>query len=284
MKLGTSNLNNAKQVIEENIRRHDEVATDYDDTRHVEIYNPTEQSRLRAELNRALAAVSSRNPRVLDFGCGTGNLTDKMLDARKEVWAADVSPRMLELLAQRHSHSVVANTLHTVALSGEFPLPFPDRHFSFVATYSVLHHVPDYLEAMRELIRVLDTGGVLYIDHEVNANYWRSPFMLRVYRALVAPGYAFRRIILRLKSLFRPRTTLLASGGERAVSEEGDIHVHPDDHIEWDAIRRIAEENGLGPLPVKDYLLCRERSKFPVAYKLCRLFTDDMGIYVGHKK
>ncbi len=270
-------------LIEENIRRHDKVAVHYD-ARHIEIYNPTEQSRLRGELKNAFAAVTSSSPHILDFGCGTGNLTDKMLDFGKELWATDVSTQMLQLLARKHPKFVATNTLNTVALSGEFPLPFPDRHFSFVATYSVLHHLPDYLEAVRELVRVLDKGGVLYIDHEANANYWRSPFSLRMHRALVAPSYALKRLLARIKSLFGDPEPPLLPPNERPILEEGDIHVYPDDCIEWNAIRAIARENGLTPLPVEDYLLCRETSRFPLRYWFCRLFTDDTGIYVGYKK
>lgn len=41
-----------------------------------------------------------------------------------------------------------------------------------VATYSVLHHVPDYLKIVDEFVRVLKPGGVIYIDHEVSPSYW----------------------------------------------------------------------------------------------------------------
>lgn len=268
-------------LVEENIKRHDKVAPEYN-ARHTEIYNFTEQARLHMELQSAFANVTSSSPRVLDFGCGTGNLTDQMLAFGKEVWAADVSPRMLELLAQKHPRQVAATKLRCIALSGEFPLPFPDRHFSFVAAYSVLHHVPDYLEAIRELVRVLDEGGILYIDHEVNANYWRGPLALRVHRALVAPGYATGRIIARIKNLLGFPELRLPSR-EHQMLEEGDIHVYPDDCIDWEAIRSITREKGMTTLLDKDYLLCRETSRFPVRYWLCHLFTNDTGIYVGRK-
>lgn len=43
-----------------------------------------------------------------------------------------------------------------------------------VATYSVLHHIPDYLGVIKELIRVTKPGGIIYIDHEVNEQYWEK--------------------------------------------------------------------------------------------------------------
>lgn len=271
-----------KSLIEENIRRHDQEAANYQALRS-EIYNPTEQSRLSSELKRAFEAVTSPSPRLLDFGSGAGNLTDKMLDFGGEVWAADVSTGMLGVIAQKYPQHLAAGTLRTVPLSGEFPLPFPDRHFSFIATYSVLHHVPDYLEAVRELIRVLDTGGVLYIDHETNANYWRSPAALRLHRGLLAPGYGLKRMLVHIKSSLGFREPPLPPRDERPILEEGDIHVYADDFIDWNEIHAIAQEKGLTPLSTDDYLLCRENSTFPWRYWLCNSFTDDMGIYVGCK-
>jgi len=41
-------------------------------------------------------------------------------------------------------------------------------------------------------------------------------------------------------------------------SNEGDIHVWPDDHIEWDAIRDVMQKNGCDPLFEEDYLLYRK--------------------------
>lgn len=273
-------MNSNQHLIEENIKRHDEIVDVYN-KRHTEIYNVTEQNRLQAELNRAFAAVTSSSPRILDFGCGTGNLTNKLLSLGREVWATDVSSGMLELVAQKHPKYVAAGTLRCVTLSGEFPLPFPDEHFSFIATYSVLHHVPDYLEAVRELIRVLDKGGVLYIDHEVNANYWKLPIALRVHRTLLSPGYATGRVLARIKTFFGfPEKP----SDESQILEEGDIHVYPDDTIEWETIKSIAREKGLVILSSDDYLLCRETSRFPIRYYLCRPFTTDMGIYVGRKE
>ena len=53
-------------------------------------------------------------------------------------------------------------------------------------TYSVLHHVPDYLRAVNELVRVLKPGGLLYIDHEFTDNHWRPDGVLGEYQALTS--------------------------------------------------------------------------------------------------
>jgi len=163
-------------------------------------------------------------------------------------------------------------------------LPFPDGHFGFVASYSVLHHVPDYLEAVRELARVVAPGGVLFIDHEHNAEHWRSPFAVRLHRLLTMPGYSFGRVWARCKALIGYKEPPLPPPGQRPIHEEGDIHIYSDDCIDWPAIRGILAARGFEELPFRDYLLCLETSRFPIRHMICRRFATDMGIYVGRKR
>ena len=263
----------------ENIRRHDEVAGRYD-ALHSEIFNPTEQRRLTQALERAWSRVRTSDRRVLDFGAGTGNLTEKLLGLGGEVVATDVSSEMLRRLADKHAGALQAGRLRTVTLDGSFPLPFPDASFAFVATYSVLHHVPDYLRAVDELARLVAPGGVLYIDHELNHEHWRSGFWVRVHRGLTLPGYALGRVWARVARLWGRRTPELPPPGERPLAEEGDIHIHADDHIEWARVQQVAEARGIGEITTEDYLLCRE-ARFPWRHWLCRGLATDVRLLVG---
>jgi ubiquinone/menaquinone biosynthesis C-methylase UbiE len=266
----------------ENVRRHDEVAARYDEL-HSEIFNSTEQQRLAGALERAWARIRVDHRRALDFGAGTGNLTEKVLRLGGEVCAADVSSEMLRRLERKHAPAVEAGGLRTVTLDGTFPLPFPDDSFAFVAAYSVLHHVPDYLRAVDELARVVAVGGVLYIDHELNDDHWRSPFWLRVHRALTLPRYALGRVWARVARVWGQQEPPLLPPGERPLAEEGDIHIHADDHIEWARVQQVASARGIGEIATEDYLLCRE-GRFPWRHRLCRRLAADVRLLVGVKK
>jgi ubiquinone/menaquinone biosynthesis C-methylase UbiE len=271
-----------RRITEENVRRHDAVAAKYE-TFHPEIFNVTEQRRLARELNRALDHVRTNHRRGLDYGCGTGNLTEKLLLRGMRIWAADVSSEMLSIVRERYSEQERGGSLTTVHLPLDLPLRFPDRHFAFVGAYSVLHHIPDYLGAVRELMRVLDRGGVIYIDHESNEDHWRSPVGVRLHRLLTMPSYSFGRILARLQALFGKVEPLLPAPGQRDVVDEGDVHIYSDDHIDWTAIRAIAIEEGLEQIPTADYLLCREMSRFPIRHWLCRHFACDTGMFIGYR-
>jgi hypothetical protein len=38
----------------------------------------------------------------------------------------------------------------------------------------VLHHLPDYVDAIKRLSVFLKKGGVMYLDHEASPFYWKS--------------------------------------------------------------------------------------------------------------
>jgi len=238
-----------QQHVDRNIRIHDRIAGTYEAT-HDEIFNPVEQSRLRAALERAKAAIrtGSDRPRALDFGCGSGNLTRHLVELGFETVAADVSTGFLRLIEDRFASQGVT----TWQMDGRSLAGLDDGSFDLVASYSVLHHVPDYLGAVREMARVTRPGGIVYVDHEHSPAYWRPDpayreFVRRArrtdWRKFLEPRNYYGKL---RRLLFDPR-----------YSNEGDIHVWPDDHIEWDAIEASLGAAGFGSLFSEDFLVCR---------------------------
>ena len=102
--------------------------------------------------------------KALDYGCGSGNITNQLLNLNINVVAADVSSHFLTLVRQKFS----CDRLSTLSLNGKDLIGVEADSFDFIAVYSVLHHIPDYLAAITELARVCKPGGVIYIDHEQN--------------------------------------------------------------------------------------------------------------------
>jgi len=276
-------------LVEQNIVSHDRVAavrgTESYDARHIEIFNHHEQLRLQKALARSWRLKQTSNNRALDFGCGTGNLTRKILNLGATVFAADVSSGMLKRVGEMLPAAVQSSQLSTHLLTGEFPLPFPDGYFGFVATYSVLHHVPDYLTAVRELARVVDKGGVLYIDHEAAEETHRSPepIGLKIHRNLHRPALGIPQLIRRWRTRRISTETDLAELKARVLAAEGDIHVFADDYIEWNKISTILSGCGFSESKFKSYLACTEKTWFAWRYWVCRSFVANTGIYVGMK-
>ncbi|MEJ2326502.1 MAG: class I SAM-dependent methyltransferase [Chromatiaceae bacterium] len=236
--------------IRHNIAVHDRLASHYD-ALHGDIFNSIEQERLRCALTIATDAIRSDGEpvRALDFGCGSGNLTHHFLELGLHTVSADVAPRFLELIKARPGATGLSETLR---LNGEDLSNIADETFDVAAAYSVLHHIPDYLTAVRELIRVTKRGGVVFIDHEHNADYWSRSADYREFVRLAKQQRAnagttrppwLKRKVRRLRRLINPR-----------YMPEGDIHVWPDDHIEWERIEEVFADADCETVYCDDYL------------------------------
>jgi len=283
-------------------KAHDRDAADYDE-KHVEIYNPTEQRRIQHVLKGAFNHIrtASAVPRMLDFGAGTGNLTEHLLGLGGNVVAADVSSKYLERLRLKMVDGSLER-LETLLLNGEDLSGIANDSIDMVATYSVLHHVPDYLKIVDEFVRVLKAGGIIYIDHEVCPSYWELNSLYQAY--LDELGSEFSNGHLKELGISLPdneleinpkhdkqrffQTWLKQSKGRtssrkrRRIPKGGDIHVYNDDHIVWGEI-----ESRLHPrcevIENVDYLVCRERDAIPEVWGKWKDKCADMRMIVACK-
>ncbi|MBT8240783.1 MAG: class I SAM-dependent methyltransferase [Acidimicrobiia bacterium] len=91
--------------------------------------------------------------RVLDFGCGTGLLTERLVAEGATVFAVDTSPAMLAVLENKISATGGSDVVTATAVpsSGEFDL---------VVCSSVCAFLDDYPGTSRELVDLLRPGGV----------------------------------------------------------------------------------------------------------------------------
>jgi SAM-dependent methyltransferase len=175
-------------------------------------------------------------------------------------------------------------------LNGSDLSQFADEIFDMAVTYSVLHHVPDYMAAVRELVRVVKPGGVIYIDHEVCPAYWEISSEYQSYCREVAasrsaaPVTFFQRAVRLVRRSNRWRYLLTAFRVRlQQVTDEGDIHVYDHDHIEWLKVRGCLESS-CDILIEQDYLVCRER-EFPAPiWSVWRSRCVDMRMIVARKR
>lgn len=256
---------NQQHLIDKNIRIHDRIARQYE-KEHGEIFNEVEQNRLAGSLKDAAGFVCSGNGHLhaLDFGCGSGNLTRHLLSLGMHVTAADVSAAFLALVEHRHG----CPELQTVRINGQDLNTLPNEGFDFIAMYSVLHHIPDYLGVLSELAGKCARGGVMYMDHERNADYWNPTMVYRdfVSRAMRHNWRKYLKVsnyVHKLRRVINPRHT-----------NEGDIHVWPDDHIEWDKIEVQMHALGFETVLNRDYLHFDKRYRKEMYDAVKDQFTD----------
>jgi SAM-dependent methyltransferase len=239
---------NDVQLLEFNKACHDAVADQYSKV-HPDIFNSVEQQRLSIELE-LLKKNLSLDSRVLDFGCGSGNLTDHLMGFGFHVVSADVSRNFLNLVADRFN----GNPRHSVyLLTGDPALDLQEMKFDAICMYSVLHHVPDYLKCLESLTHRVLPGGLFFIDHEASPDFWRGQDLykelqnrtkLNKFKLNYKKFISYKWYFTKLKRLINPR-----------YQEEGDIHVWEDDHIEWHLIDGILEDRGFNKIRNEDYLV-----------------------------
>ena len=111
-----------------------------------------------------------RGSSVLDVGCGTGVLAQRIAEAGYEVAGVDPSEGMLSIL-ERSAPAVDAQ------VASGTDLPFPDDSFDLVYCVAVMHHIAeraDVQRALGEMVRVAKRGGrILVWDHNPRNPYWR---------------------------------------------------------------------------------------------------------------
>ncbi len=100
----------------------------------------------------ALASVAG-DQRVLDLGCGTGDLAADLVHGGARVIAVDVAQAALDRARARHPEL----DLRLVPIDG--PLPFADGEFEAVWSSEVIEHVADTARWLSEVRRVLAPAG-----------------------------------------------------------------------------------------------------------------------------
>lgn len=96
-----------------------------------------------------LGFTLKKDMRILDFGCGEGNLVKAFTELGYDTYGADVLDS--SSLDDDHYKKIDFNP---------YVLPFEDNSFDLVYSTSVFEHVLNPEESLKEIYRVLKPGGV----------------------------------------------------------------------------------------------------------------------------
>jgi ubiquinone/menaquinone biosynthesis C-methylase UbiE len=161
-----------ERIHEANVAVH-RFEAEYYKLLHPEVYSKQEQKRIDSILKVVDQLVADNQKVALDFGAGTGNLTGKLLRMGYKVTAVDISAEMCAILKKRYKTYLEAEKLVAINSSIE-DVNFDRDEFDLITCYSVLHHLPDYVDAIQRLSVFLKKGGVMYMDHEASPFYWKD--------------------------------------------------------------------------------------------------------------
>jgi trans-aconitate 2-methyltransferase len=204
-----------------------------------DVWKPELYARFRAERSRPfydlLAMVRPRpGMRVVDLGCGTGELTaeaHKRLKARSTL-GIDSSPAMLEKAAPLAGDGL-SFALGDIAR-------FEDSEgagFDLVLSNAALHWVPDHPDLLARLVRLLAPRGQLAV--QVPANQTHASHRLANELAREEPFATALKGYVRHRSVLTPVEYALLVKRLGLVEEESrlQVYVHelsePSDIVEW---------------------------------------------------
>jgi ubiquinone/menaquinone biosynthesis C-methylase UbiE len=137
--------------------------------RELEIHTPSRYDERMVGLRFAILEQYGANRDVLDLCCGTGSYLVPLLDRFKHPVGLDFSRPMLRACATRLRERGTATEL---LLGDATSLPLADASFDFVFSYASLYYVPDVARVIKEIARVLRSGGhaVLELGNQYSLN------------------------------------------------------------------------------------------------------------------
>ncbi|MFA5105513.1 MAG: class I SAM-dependent methyltransferase [Candidatus Micrarchaeia archaeon] len=127
----------------------------------------------------AISFLDGLGGRLLDLGCGTGSLSEKIISkypGKFDVTGADFN---------REAYKLEGGKFVQADLNRP-PLPFPDASFDVVMLVEVIEHVDNPASLLSEIRRVLSPGGTLILSTP-NVENWQS----RIYFALTGRFFSF---------------------------------------------------------------------------------------------
>jgi len=108
--------------------------------------------------------LSGEPLKILDVGTGTALIPVELCcrPVNCDIWAIDMAVEMLLLAEENVRHSALDGR---VLLSQEDAkeMSYSDAEFDWVISNSIIHHIPDPEQSLREMLRVLRPGGLLFV-------------------------------------------------------------------------------------------------------------------------
>jgi len=153
--------------------------------------------KLNSRLERFTMRLSELSPppaRILDFGCGTGEMAAAIGRMGYQVTACDIAERMIEVARGTHAGTGV----EWICLNPDWRvLPFADCSFDGIVASSVFEYLVDVQHMASELSRVVRPEGILLLTvpnpfsyvrkiegllHSTVSNHWLPSLLHRVQR------------------------------------------------------------------------------------------------------
>jgi ubiquinone/menaquinone biosynthesis C-methylase UbiE len=175
------NINNMLAWVTGNSRNKramkDRVKMGYDGifSQHVTHYDELAGEFQKRAAASQLHGIDFHGKELIDIGCGTGIIGLMALEmGAAKVVCGDISEYMLERGREKaKAKGYDSSRIEFCQLDAE-SLPFSDNSFDMVLTGMALGILPDQKKAVKEMFRILRTGGFVSLGAHGPEHYWEA--------------------------------------------------------------------------------------------------------------
>jgi len=150
------------RILEPEVMDSAEEARDYDAMDHHAVNAVFVDDLLAAATADELQSGAS--VRVIDIGTGTAQIPIELCrrPVSVHVTGVDLAGHMLQLALRNVISAGLRSAIRLEHVDAK-DLPFGDASFDWVISNSIVHHIPEPLHVLQEMLRVLRPGGLLFI-------------------------------------------------------------------------------------------------------------------------
>lgn len=156
-------------------------------------YSPVEQERLRRQAEFAEHTVYrnvdlSEVSHLLEVGCGVGAQTSILLRRFPKIKITGIDLNEQQLAAAQNSleQLPLAKGRYSIQKMDAQNMDFTAHTFDGAFLCWILEHVPDPLQILNEVRRVLRPGGVVYITEVINSSFFLDPYSPNLWKYWMA--------------------------------------------------------------------------------------------------
>lgn len=156
-------------------------------------YSPIEQDRLRRQAEFAEHTVYrnvdlSEAQQLLEVGCGVGAQTAILLRRfpQLKITGIDLNEKQLAAAQKSLKDLSYAKGRFKIKKMDAQNMNFEAKSFDAAFLCWILEHVPDPLQILNEVRRVLRPGGAVYITEVVNSSFFLDPYSPNLWKYWMA--------------------------------------------------------------------------------------------------
>ena len=151
------------RVLEPELMDTAEEAVDYDSMDHAEVNRRFVDDLLEA-YRRTESEVAEQPLWWLDVGTGTAQIPIELIDRSKshKIVAIDLAEEMLKLARKNVEACDFTQRIRLECVDAK-RMPYRNEEFVVTCSNSIVHHIPEPLDVLAEMLRVTQSGGLLFV-------------------------------------------------------------------------------------------------------------------------